>query len=107
VRRCSSIAWPTSCAVTRKLASIIYTESTGAAVFNDGLPQSRAQAVAGARESNDIAIDRIQAIGRGENFPVASNSTPAGRQQNRRVDIVLSDMAGRFAQAANEGPGAR
>ena len=79
-----------------------YTDSVGPAAYNQQLSQARAQAVAGAIEAGGISAGRIQAIGRGESFPVASNATAAGRQQNRRVDIILSDMAGRFAQAATE-----
>lgn len=81
-----------------------YTDSTGAPAFNEQLSQQRAQAVASALETQGIAMDRIQTIGRGENYPVASNASSAGRQQNRRVDVILSDMSGRFAQGANQGP---
>lgn len=81
-----------------------YTDSTGTAAFNEELSQARAQAVAGALESAGVPAERIQTVGRGRNFPVASNATPEGRQQNRRVDIVLSDMSGRFAQSAMQPP---
>ena len=81
-----------------------YTDSTGTQNGNEQLSQQRAQAVASAVESQGIAMDRIQTIGRGQNYPVASNGTSAGRQQNRRVDVILSDMTGRFAQGANQGP---
>jgi len=84
-----------------------YTDSTGAPGFNEQLSQQRAQAVAIALETQGIARDRVQTIGRGENYPVASNGTAAGRQQNRRVDIILSDMSGRFAQGATQGPPVR
>ena len=43
---------------------------------------------------------QIQTLGRGKDMPVASNGTPEGRQQNRRVEIVFSDASGRFAQGA-------
>jgi outer membrane protein OmpA-like peptidoglycan-associated protein len=84
-----------------------YTDSTGSMGFNQMLSQQRAQAVAGALEAQGVSADRIQTIGRGQQFPVASNGTQAGRQQNRRVDIVFSDMSGQFAQDANEGPALR
>lgn len=80
-----------------------YTDNRGAAEYNQQLSQARAQAVGSALESDGVASDRIQPIGRGKDYPVASNATSAGRQQNRRVDIVLSDMSGRFAQAATQG----
>jgi flagellar motor protein MotB len=44
-----------------------------------------------------VPADRYQVEGLGKGFPVATNDTPAGRQQNRRVEIVFSDDAGRFA----------
>lgn len=84
-----------------------YTDSTGTAAFNQQLSAERAQAVATALDSNGIPPDRIQTVGRGQDYPVASNTTPDGRQQNRRVDIVLSDMAGRFAQSATQAPEVR
>lgn len=81
-----------------------YTDGRGSAAYNQELSQARAQAVASALESAGIAADRIQTIGRGKDYPVASNMSPSGRQQNRRVDIILSDMSGRFAQAATQAP---
>lgn len=84
-----------------------YTDGRGSAAYNQELSQARAQAVASALESQGLAPDRIQTIGRGKDYPVASNMTSAGRQQNRRVDIILSDMSGRFAQAATQAPEVR
>jgi outer membrane protein OmpA-like peptidoglycan-associated protein len=84
-----------------------HTDSTGSAAFNEQLSEQRAQAVASTLEMQGIATDRIQTVGRGEDFPVATNATADGRQQNRRVDIVLSDASGNFAQGVKEGPVAR
>lgn len=81
-----------------------YTDSRGSGPYNQLLSERRAQSVASALEAQGVANDRIQAVGRGKDYPVASDDTSAGRQQNRRVDIVLSDMSGRFAQAAMQGP---
>jgi outer membrane protein OmpA-like peptidoglycan-associated protein len=81
-----------------------YTDSQGSEAYNQELSERRAQAVAASLEAKGVSNDRIQVVGRGKNFPVATNSTSAGRQQNRRVDIVLSDMSGRFAQQAAQGP---
>ncbi len=79
-----------------------YTDSRGSAQYNEELSQRRAQSVAQALESQGISADRVQTVGRGKEFPVASNDTPAGRQQNRRVNIIFSDMSGQFAQGANQ-----
>src|SRR6185437_329139 len=81
-----------------------YTDSTGNAAHNEQLSQQRAQAVASALETQGVMMDHIQTVGRGQDYPVASNGSSAGRQQNRRVDIILSDPSGRFAQGATGGP---
>ena len=51
--------------------------------------------------SRGIQSDRIETIGRGEAFPIASNDTQEGRQQNRRVEIIFSDEAGTFPPAGH------
>jgi outer membrane protein OmpA-like peptidoglycan-associated protein len=81
-----------------------YTDNQGSAAYNQQLSQERAQAVASALQTQGITSDRVQTIGRGKGFPVASNMTPVGRQQNRRVDIILSDTSGRFAGGATQAP---
>ena len=78
-----------------------YTDSTGSEEYNQELSQRRAQAVADALVTRGVPASRYQVVGRGPAFPLATNSTAEGRQQNRRVEIVFSDQAGRFA----EGPG--
>jgi outer membrane protein OmpA-like peptidoglycan-associated protein len=79
-----------------------YTDSTGSEDFNQELSQRRAGAVANALMSKGIPSDRVQPIGKGQSFPVATNSTAAGRQQNRRVEVVFSDQSGRFAAGPQE-----
>jgi outer membrane protein OmpA-like peptidoglycan-associated protein len=81
-----------------------YTDSTGSEEYNEQLSQRRAQAVADSLASRGVPASRYRAVGRGQGFPVATNATPAGRQQNRRVEIVFSDQAGRFAEAPGRGP---
>jgi len=77
-----------------------HTDNTGSESTNDDLSARRALAVAKGLESRGIAADRIEAVGRGEHYPVASNNTAAGRQQNRRVEIVFSDEKGQFNPSA-------
>jgi len=77
-----------------------HTDSVGSDDYNIGLSERRARAVATELQSRGIADSQIQTLGRGKDMPVATNDTPAGRQQNRRVEIVFSDASGRFAQGA-------
>ncbi len=71
------------------LQIIGHTDSDGAASYNQQLSEGRARAVANVLISNGVPQNRISAIGRGESQPVASNLTPQGKQQNRRVEIVI------------------
>jgi outer membrane protein OmpA-like peptidoglycan-associated protein len=73
-----------------------HTDSFGSESYNLALSQQRAEAVAAALENNGIQAMRIQAVGRGKSTPIAGNGTGAGRQQNRRVDIIFSDSQGQF-----------
>ena len=66
-----------------------HTDSDGEAGFNQQLSESRANAVAGVLLNNGISNARVQAFGRGESQPVASNLNPQGKAQNRRVEIVI------------------
>ncbi len=65
------------------------TDATGSPQVNQQLSQERADAVRNYLISAGIASDRIIARGLGSSFPVASNQTAAGRQENRRVDVVI------------------
>jgi outer membrane protein OmpA-like peptidoglycan-associated protein len=76
------------------------TDNTGSAAYNQQLSAARAQAVAQALELRGVPQSQYQTIGLGEAYPVASNDDAAGRQQNRRVDIVFSNASGRFSEAA-------
>lgn len=66
-----------------------HTDSTGSAATNQALSQKRAQSVATYLQSQKVIADRIEVIGLGESQPIADNSTAAGREQNRRVEITL------------------
>ena len=66
-----------------------HTDNTGSAAYNEGLSARRAQAVAGVLLEEGVSPARVRAIGRGEDDPVASNLTAEGRQQNRRVEVII------------------
>lgn len=76
-----------------------HTDSTGSDDYNQSLSQRRADAVAMALEHRGIPSSQIQAVGRGKSLPVAGNDTSAGRQQNRRVEIIFSDTQGQFVSS--------
>jgi len=66
-----------------------YTDNVGSVSSNMDLSSRRANAVMAALVSQGVAAMRLSAKSFGENNPVASNDTPAGRQMNRRVEIVF------------------
>jgi outer membrane protein OmpA-like peptidoglycan-associated protein len=66
-----------------------HTDSVGETAYNQGLSERRAGAVAQYLTSKGIKQERVITIGGGENHPVASNDTDAGRAQNRRVELTL------------------
>lgn len=66
-----------------------HTDNTGEAGYNLDLSQRRAASVSSELIASGVPSGRIQTIGRGEDQPVASNLTPEGRAQNRRVEIVI------------------
>ncbi len=65
------------------------TDSSGSESYNQTLSERRAQSVANILVADGVAPSRVQTVGMGENAPIASNSTEAGRAQNRRVDINI------------------
>lgn len=66
-----------------------HTDSDGTASYNQRLSERRANAVADVLLDGGVPSGRIRAFGRGEDQPVASNLTPEGKRQNRRVEIVI------------------
>ena len=66
-----------------------HTDSDGNASYNFGLSERRANAVADILQANGVSYSRITTVGQGENNPIASNLTAAGKAQNRRVEIVI------------------
>ena len=77
-----------------------YTDSSGSRQYNQDLSYRRASTVRDALIARGIASNRVQVKGYGEDYPVASNATSAGMQQNRRVEIVISDENG-YVQGRN------
>jgi outer membrane protein OmpA-like peptidoglycan-associated protein len=66
-----------------------YTDSVGPAAYNVSLSQRRADAVAAALAAQGIDPSRIVTHGFGDEYAVASNDQAAGRQLNRRVEVVI------------------
>ncbi|MGV8899147.1 MAG: OmpA family protein [Burkholderiaceae bacterium] len=74
-----------------------FTDSTGAASYNQQLSERRATAVRSALSDMGVTRERIAIRGYGESYPVAANNTNQSRQLNRRVEIILSDDTGKIA----------
>lgn len=68
-----------------------HTDNTGTAAYNQDLSNRRAGSVAGILIGSGVSSGRIRSVGMGESQPIASNQTPEGRAQNRRVDIVITE----------------
>ncbi len=68
-----------------------HTDNMGSAEYNQGLSQRRADSVRNYLTQQGIASQRLSAEGMGLNRPVANNDTSTGRQQNRRVEIIIEN----------------
>ena len=66
-----------------------FTDATGDLEYNDKLGEARAEAVRRYMSQQGVALNRMATISYGEATPVADNTTPEGRAQNRRVAIVV------------------
>jgi len=66
-----------------------HTDSTGSDAHNQQLSEARAHSVAAYFQSHDVVPERLITEGFGEKYPIASNETAEGRQQNRRVELRL------------------
>ncbi len=65
-----------------------HTDSTGNSANNQTLSKQRSQAIVAKLVEMGIAQDRLTAVGKGQNNPIADNSTDEGRAKNRRVEFV-------------------
>ena len=80
-----------------------HTDNVGSDSYNMQLSERRAQAVADYLAGRGVDRARLSTVAYGETRPVATNDTPDGRQQNRRVEIVLSPTAAPAPAAGTPG----
>jgi outer membrane protein OmpA-like peptidoglycan-associated protein len=76
------------------LVIVGHTDNVGSDDYNADLSQRRSRAAANYLASLGVNASRLKTYGRGESEPVAENTSDAGRQQNRRVEVAI------FANAA-------
>ncbi len=72
-----------------------HTDSRGLASFNERISGERARAVKTWLTSHAVPAKRVVAVGCGETRPIASNRTPDGRAQNRRMELWIIEMDGK------------
>jgi outer membrane protein OmpA-like peptidoglycan-associated protein len=70
-----------------------HTDSVGAEDYNQGLSQRRADSVRNFLQNQGIASSRLSSSGKGEVQPIAGNDSASGRQQNRRVEVIITEPA--------------
>lgn len=74
----------------RSIVRVIgHTDNTGDRAYNRDLSLRRAESVADYLSSQGVSYRRLSVEGRGESQPIASNATAAGRQANRRVELLI------------------
>lgn len=81
----------------RKVLIEGHTDNVGSDQDNFGLSERRAQSVQAGLTQRGVARNQITAVGKGENFPIASNDSAEGRQSNRRVELIFTDGSERIA----------
>jgi len=72
-----------------RITVVGYTDNVGSDAYNQGLSRRRAESVAFYIERRGVQSSRIRTEGRGESDPRVSNATEAGRQLNRRVELLI------------------
>lgn len=71
-----------------------HTDSDGSDQYNQSLSQRRASSVGQYLRAQGIVADRVMTLGLGEQYPVADNTSAAGKQANRRVELTLVPLTG-------------
>jgi outer membrane protein OmpA-like peptidoglycan-associated protein len=85
----------------RKVTIEGHTDSTGSAELNQALSERRAAAVQTALLERGVQSNQIIAVGKGMDYPIASNNDAAGRQRNRRVEMIFTDSQSKVASDVN------
>ncbi len=89
----------------RSIVHVIgHTDSTGSDAYNQDLSERRARSVANYLTSRGVPDGRLQAEGRGEHEPRDTNATEAGRQLNRRVELIVKPVVEGQEQDAYQAP---
>jgi outer membrane protein OmpA-like peptidoglycan-associated protein len=81
----------------RKVTIEGHTDNVGSDASNQSLSERRAQAVQSALTQRGVTRNQITALGKGENFPIATNDSADGRQSNRRVELIFTEDQTRIA----------
>ncbi len=68
-----------------------HTDSVGSEDYNQGLSERRADSVRSYLSGQGISSTRLAALGKGKSDPVAGNESASGRQENRRVEVIISN----------------
>jgi outer membrane protein OmpA-like peptidoglycan-associated protein len=84
-----------------------HTDARGSASYNRQLSEKRAQSVRDFLLAEGVDQSVVQAVGRGEDEPIASNDTADGRANNRRVEIVISPAGSEMGRSGGQSPGGR
>ena len=71
-----------------------HTDNTGTSAHNLTLSRQRAESVKTLLKKQGVSASRMEIVGFGEQSPIASNSTPEGRAQNRRVELKIAQPTG-------------
>ena len=74
-----------------------HADSTGSDDYNQGLSERRALSVSNYLASQGVNGGRLEAVGFGENRPIANNESESGRAANRRVEIVINPIESEFS----------